>query len=114
MVSAAEVRTCVSSTLAGRPLSNTSDIMRRRWKLAALKAFAAFEPVSTLVISKNIGQAALEELLNQCFSLHPHDPTLGAKNLHDSLFERFGERFKEPIPRKPYVRRNPPGTRPLN
>jgi hypothetical protein len=83
--------------------------MRRRWKLSALRELAALEPVSSAVISKNIGEGVFNELLNQSFLLHPDDPGLGAKTLHESLMARFGEKFKEPVRRKQYTRRTAPG-----
>ena len=69
---------------AERRLSSISSAyLKRRWKLAAFKAFAALEPVTTFVISRNIGEKVLAELLHQSFLRHPQDPTLGAKNLHE-------------------------------
>lgn len=86
-------------------MRDPSEQMRRLWKLAALKAFAALEPASTVLIGRNIGEAVFDELLNQSFLLHPQDPSVGAKYLHDCLAKRFGDDFKKPVLRKPYVKR---------
>jgi len=77
---------------------------RRQWKLATLKTFCIVEPVSIILVSKNIGEDVLDELLNQCFLVHPGDPILGARHLQETLLERFGDKYRRPIPRRRRVK----------
>lgn len=72
----------------------TNPYLRRSWKLRALKAFARRHQYPLNDVRRTIGEKALNNLLNEVYTLQPDDPAYGADLVHTRLIERHGDTFK--------------------
>lgn len=68
--------------------------LRRNWKLRALKVFAERHRYPLNDVRRTIGEKALNDLLNEVYTLQPNSPEQGADLVYAKLIERHGDTFK--------------------